>query len=114
MSDDQGVYFDSTGAELQMRYDIDDSFRLAGGGNWLSPRGNDYKGKYSIKNVILSLQYTFGEKTFDDMVYMEVSLPNGKLENGENKDAAIAIGLRYLLDYQKDLSVNCISTVYIR
>lgn len=98
MSDDQGVYFDSAGAELYMRYDIDDSFRLAGGGNWLFPEDNDYKGQYSIKNVILSLQYTFGEKTFDDMVYVELSLPNGKLANGDNRDSSIAIGLRYLLD----------------
>lgn len=99
MSDDQGVYFDGVGTELYMRYDIDDSFRLAGGGNWLFPKDNGYKGQYSIKNVILSLQYTFGEKTFDDMVYVEVSLPNGKLANGERKDTGIAIGLRYLFDY---------------
>jgi len=98
-SDDQGIYFDSAGAELYMRYDIDESFRVAGGGNWLFPKDNNYEGKYSIKNIILSLQYTFGEKTFDDLVYMEVSLPNGKLANGDSKDARIAIGLRYLLDY---------------
>jgi len=98
-SDDQGFYFDSAGAELYMRYDIDESFRVAGGGNWLFPKDNDYDGQYSIKNVILSLQYTFGEKTFDDLVYLEVSLPNGKLANGDSKDARIAIGLRYLLDY---------------
>ena len=98
-SDDQGVYFDSAGAELYMRYDMDESFRIAGGANWLFPKDNDYEGKYTIKNIILSLQYTFGEKTFDDLVYMEVSLPNGKLANGEGKDARIAIGLRYLLDY---------------
>ena len=98
-SDDQGIYFDSAGAELYLRYDIDDSFRMAGGGNWLFPKDNDYEGKFSIKNVILSLQYTFGEKNFDDLVYVEVSLPNGKLANGDSKDARIAIGLRYLLDY---------------
>ena len=98
-SDDQGVYFDSAGTELYMRYDIDESFRVAGGGNWLFPKDNDYDGKYSIKNVIFSLQYTFDEKTFDDLVYVEVSLPNGKLANGDSKDARIAIGLRYLLDY---------------
>ncbi len=96
--DNQGIHFNSTGAELYMRYDIDESIRLAGGGNWLLPKDNDYDGKYSIKNVILSLQYTFGEKTFDDLVYVEVSLPNGKLANGDDKDARIAIGLRYLLD----------------
>ena len=99
MSDDEGTYFDAVGAELYMHYDIDDSFRLAGGGNWLISKDNDYDGEYSIKDIILSLQYTFGKKTFDDMVYVEVSLPNGKLANGDSKDAHIAIGLRYLLDY---------------
>ena len=98
MSDDQGVYFDGASAELYMRYDIDNSFRLAGGGNWLFPKDNDYKGQFSIKNVILSLQYTFGEKTFDDLVYVEVSLPNGKLANGDRRDTSVAIGLRYLFD----------------
>lgn len=98
-SDDQGMYFDSVGAELYMRYDVDESFRLAGGGNWLVSKDDDYDGKYSIKDTILSLQYTFGEKTFDDLVYIEVSLPNGKLANGDSRDPSIAIGLRYLLDY---------------
>lgn len=98
-SDDQDIYFDSIGAELYMRYDIDDSFRIAGGGNWLASRDNDYEGEYSIKDVILSLQYTFGEKTFDDLVYLEVSLPNGNIANGDSQDPRIAIGLRYLLDY---------------
>lgn len=98
MSDDQGVYFDGVGAELYMRYDIDESFRLAGGGNWLLPSDNTYEGEYSIKDFIFSLQYTFGEKTFDDLVYLEVSLPNGKLANGNKRDTSIAIGLRYLFD----------------
>lgn len=97
--DDAGIYFDSVGSELYMRYDIDESFRVAGGGNWLFPEDNDYDGKYNINNIILSLQYTFGEKTFDDLVYMEVSFPNGKLENGDSKDTRFAIGLRYFLDY---------------
>jgi hypothetical protein len=97
--DDQGVYFDSVGTELYLRYDIDERFRVAGGGNWLFPEDDDYDGKYNIKNLIFSLQYTFGEKTFDDLVYAEVSLPNGKFANGESKDARIAIGFRYLLDY---------------
>jgi predicted porin len=99
MSDDQGTYFDGLGAELYMSYDIDDGVRVAGGGNWLFPEDSDYAGKFSIKNLIFSFQYTFGEKTFDDLVYVEVSLPNGRFANGESKDNRLAIGLRYLLDY---------------
>lgn len=99
MSDDEGTYFDGIGAELYMRYDIDESFRLAGGGNWLLPRDDDYEGQYSIKDIIFSLQYTFGEKTFDDLVYLEVSLPDGKLANGDSRDVSVAIGLRYLIGH---------------
>lgn len=99
MNDDQGVYFDGIGAELYMQYDVDESVRIAGGGNWLFPEDNEYHGKFSIKNIIFSLQYTFGEKTFDDLVYMELSFPNGRLADGESKDTRFTIGLRYLLDY---------------
>lgn len=98
MNDDQGIYFDGIGTELYVQYDIDESFRLAGGGNWLLPKDNTYEGEYSIKDLIFSLQYTFGEKTYDDLVYIEVSLPNGKLANGDNRDTSVAIGLRYLID----------------
>jgi len=98
-ADEQGVYFDSAGAELYMRYDIDENFRVAGGGNWLFPKDNDYEGKYAIKEIILSLQYTFGEKTFDDLVYIEVSLPNGRLANGDKRGSSVIVGLRYLIDY---------------
>jgi len=99
MSDDEGTYFESIGTELYLRYDIDESFRLAGGGNWLLPRDDDYEGQYSIKDIIFSLQYTFGEKSFDDLVYLEVSLPGGKLANGDSRDVSVAIGFRYLIDH---------------
>jgi hypothetical protein len=98
MSDDQGTYFDAVGTEFYMHYDIEENYRIAAGGNWLIPRDDKYDGKYSIKNLLLSFQYTFGKKTFDDMIYMEVSLPNGKLANGKSRDVSVAIGLRYLLD----------------
>ena len=104
-NDDQGIYFDSIGAELYMRYDIDDSIRLAGGGNWLIPKDTYYyqdddsysKSRYSIQDLIVSLQYTFGEKTFDDLVYLEFSFPHGKLSDGEKRNTSVAVGLRYLL-----------------
>lgn len=98
MTDDQGIYFDGIGTELYMKYDMSDSLRIAGGGNWLLPKNSDYVGRYSIKDTIFSLQYTFGKKTFDDLVYVEISHPNGRLANGDKREISIAIGLRYLLD----------------
>ena len=96
MSDDQGIYFDGTGAELYLRYDFTRSIRFACGGNWLKPRDNDYLGQYNVTTSIFSLQYTFGRKTFDDLVYVEVSIPKGHLANGDTMEPSVAVGLRYL------------------
>lgn len=98
MNDDQGIYFDGIGAELYLRYDFTESIRFACGGNWLKPRDNNYHGQYNIKKSIFSLQYSFGRKTFDDLVYMEVSIPKGHLSNGDAMDPSVAIGLRYLFN----------------
>lgn len=98
MSDDQGVYFDGVGAELYLRYDFTQSIRFAFGGNWLKPRNDDYSGQYNMKKSIFSLQYTFGRKTFDDLVYVEVSIPKGYLANGDAMDPSVAVGLRYFFN----------------
>ncbi len=100
MNDDQGNYFDGIGTELYLRYDATESIRLVGGINTLIPTNNDYKGEFNIKKFILSAQYTFGEKTFDDLVYIEVSAPQGNLANGDKAKRSVAIGLRYLFDSQ--------------
>ena len=98
ISDDQGYYFDALGAELYMHYDYSESIRIAYGVNWLAPVDDNYKGDFNIKKHIISLQYTFGKKTFDDLVYIELLLPYGRRANGEQNDASLAIGLRYLFD----------------
>ncbi len=98
MNDDQGIYFDGLGAELYMRYDFGDSIRFACGGNWLDPRDSDYKGEYDLRKSIFSLQYTFGRKTFDDLVYLEVAIPKGYLANGDKLGSSVAFGMRYLFN----------------
>ncbi len=96
MNDDQGIYFDGVGAELYLRYDVDDSFRMVAGANVLIPRDSEYSGVYSIRTPIISLQYTFGKKTFDDLIYIEVSKPYGRLAGGDRPNTRVAIGLRWL------------------
>lgn len=98
MNDDEGIYFDGVGAELYIRYDISDTIRLAAGGNWLYPRDSSYNGRYSIRKPILSLQYTFGKKNYDDLVYIEVTSPKGHTAGGEGIDTKVAIGLRYMFN----------------
>ena len=99
MNDDNGTYFDAVGTELYLRYDHSESIRLVGGINTLIPTDNDYEGEFNIKRLILSLQYTFGEKSFDDLVYMEVSLNGGSHADGTKSNTSVAIGFRYLLDF---------------
>jgi len=97
MNDDQGIYFDGVGAEIYARYDVTNQIRTVAGINWLHPTGG-YDGEYEIKKGILSLQYTFGKRTFDDIVYLEVALPHGSSASGEHYNTSIAIGLRYLIN----------------
>ncbi len=97
MNDDQGIYLDGIGSELYLRYDIGDSWRLAGGFNYLIPKDNSYEYDYNIKKSIFSLQYTFGKKNFNDLIYIEFDLPNGKLANGDSLNMSVAVGIRYLL-----------------
>ena len=97
MSDDQGIYFNGVGAELYAKYDVTNQIRTVAGFNWLHPSG-EYDAKYEIKKGILSFQYTFGKKTFDDVVYVEFSFPHGSLASGTQANTSIAIGLRYLID----------------
>lgn len=99
MNDDQGYYFDALGTELYMHYDYSESIRIAYGINWLAPVDDKYEGDFNIKKHIISLQYTFGKKTFDDLVYIELLLPYGRRANGEHDNASVAIGFRYLFDY---------------
>ncbi len=98
MNDDQGIYFDGVGAELYMRYDISGTIRLAVGGNWLYPRDSSYNGRYNIRKPILSLQYTFGKKNYDDLVYIEVTSPKGHTASGESIETKVAVGLRYMFN----------------
>ena len=99
MNDDQGIYFDGVGAELYMRYNISNSIRLVAGGNWLYPKDSNYKGKYSIRKPILSVQYTFGKQNYDDLFYVEVTFPKGHTANGESIGTKVAVGLRYLFNF---------------
>ena len=98
MNDDQGIYFDSVGAEFYMHYDVSKNIRVAGGGNWLIAHDTDYAGNFSIKKGLLSFQYTFGKATFDDLIYLEVAFSHGNLANGDALKPTVAIGLRYLFD----------------
>ena len=99
MNDNLGIYFDSVEAEIYLHYDLGNTIRIAGGLNWLLPRDSDYHGDFRISKEILSLQYTFGKHTFDDLIYLEVALPHGRTASGEKSETSIALGLRYLFGW---------------
>ena len=98
VTDDVGLYFNSIGSELYMRYRITDSFRFAFGFNFLKPHDDDYIGEYNVEDYIGSLQYAFDNR-FDKMVYLEGKLSNGHNADGTETSNAISLGFRYLLDY---------------
>jgi hypothetical protein len=65
-----------------------------------------YKALISVgMYAIISIQYTFitppmnNQNTFDDLVYMEISIPNGRLSNGVKTRTSISIGMKYLIDW---------------
>ncbi|MBL0721394.1 MAG: hypothetical protein JJV88_02305, partial [Sulfurovum sp.] len=96
MNDNEGHYFDALGMEIYLRYDINNNIRIAGGTNILLANDNHYIGEFNIKRVILSAQYTFRERTFDDLFFIEISIPKGRSAQGESiNKPIIAIGLRY-------------------
>jgi len=98
MNDDKAIYFDGYGFELYMHYDYTNQIRLAGGYNYIKPKYNyGYKSHYKISDAILSLQYTFNQNSFDDLVYVELSIPNGRLSDGQKAHTSISIGMRYLI-----------------
>jgi hypothetical protein len=99
MNDEKGIYFDGYGAELYYQYDYTNQTRFAIGYNYLKPKLNShYNSPFKVSTTILSLQYTFNKRTFDDLVYVELSIPNGRLSDGQRKKTAISFGFHYLID----------------
>jgi hypothetical protein len=100
LNDENGIYFDGYGAEVYAHYDYSNQIRFAAGYNYLKPKSTTtYYTPYKISTTILSLQYTFNKRTFDDLVYVELSIPNGRLSDGQRKKTAISFGFHYLIDF---------------
>ena len=94
-TDDQFNYVDSIGWETYFRYDLNRKWRVVAGFNTAIEDQSSYTGDFSVKEVILGAQRTFREHDFHDMIFVEVSLNQGRLADGSDGDSRVSIGFRY-------------------
>jgi len=100
MTDDQGQYFKGWGLEVYGRYDVMRHLRMIAGVNISHPRDDEYEGDFQDRNYIAGIHYAVGRAsstyrhTFDDMVYLELQMTQGRLADGATSDNTIAMGFR--------------------
>lgn len=95
-TDDQHQFFHAWGWETYLRYDLSSALRGVGGWNVLRPHEDEgYTGSYRVEDYLLGLQYTFGDRTFDDMVYVEYRFAQGRDSAGDGFKDNAAVGLRW-------------------
>ncbi|HIG40960.1 MAG: hypothetical protein ABGY96_06335 [bacterium] len=98
-TDDQRQYLDTKGWEVFYRYDLSRKWRLVAGHNRLRPASSNYAGEYDIKETVMGIQFTFGERDFNDMVFVEAAYNQGHLADGSPSDSQISVGFRYRFSY---------------
>jgi predicted porin len=98
-TDNKQTYLDTEGWEIYYRHDLNLKWRLIAGLNRLKPASNDYLGKFDIKETIIGAQFTFGERDFTDMVFVEAAYRQGHLADGSPRKSQITVGFRYRFSY---------------
>lgn len=98
-TDDQGTYFDGRGGELLLRFAWRDRFRFSGGLNYLEPFGRSADIQYEIKLGIFSLEYSFGEPSFQNVLYGEVIVDSSRRRDGTSYPNAYVVGFRRSFDF---------------
>ena len=94
-----GQFFDAQGWEIYSRYDLRSNIRVVAGYNYQEPIDDQYTGQFNIRAFITGAQYTFNERNYSDMVYVEFLNDNGSLADGGEKGNIITIGGRYGFDW---------------
>lgn len=109
---DQGTYFDGWGWEVYGQYQLREKIWLTGGWNYLRPDSDPLNGDYEIKYGVIGLRYS--HDGFQNMIYANVRLDQGRLTDGEEPGNAYTIGLRwnfgtigaYVRDRYRDIRRN--------
>jgi len=99
VTDNTGQFFDAQGWEIYSRYDLRSNIRVVAGYNYQEPIDDQYTGQFNIRAFITGAQYTFNERNYSDMVYVEFLNDNGSLADGGEKGNIITIGGRYGFDW---------------
>lgn len=93
---DEPLYIDGRGWEFYGRYQINRRFRVVGGFNYLKPDETDPNaGQYLIKYVLIGVQATFRDETYDQMAYLQIVIDEGRSFDGTKGDNILALGFRY-------------------
>ena len=98
-TDNERQFIDSFGFEFYSRYRLSSVWRAIAGLSLLEPEDDAYEGHYRNREYILGFQWTFWRKTFDDMVYAEYLLNDGRLADGTGRPDALAVGFRTKLQW---------------
>jgi hypothetical protein len=99
VTDNASQFFDAQGWEIYSRYDVRSNIRVVAGYNYQDPKDDTYTGQFNIRAFIAGAQYTFNERNYSDMVYVEFLNDNGRLADGGEKGSIITIGGRYGFDW---------------
>jgi hypothetical protein len=99
VTDNAGQFFDARGGEIYSRYDVKSNIRVVAGYNYQEPMDDKYTGQFNVRAFIAGAQYTFGNRDFSDMVYVELINDNGRLADGGEKGTIITLGGRYKFDW---------------
>jgi len=109
---DQGTYFDGWGWEVYGQYQLREKIWLTGGWNYLRPDSDPLSGDYEIKYGVIGLRYS--QDGFQNMIYANVQLDQGRLTDGEQPGNTYTIGIRwnlgeiagYVRDRYRDMRSN--------
>ncbi len=92
-------FYDAYGLEAFASYLPRPDIKLNAGYEYQTPHDSHYQGDALIDALTIGAQYTFGKKTFDDMVYLEYQFNSGRSFDGGSLSNALAVGLRYRLSW---------------
>jgi predicted porin len=98
-TDDVGNYFDGRGGEFLLRFSWHDRYRLSAGINYLEAFGRDKGLLYDIRVALFSLEYSFHDPTFQNVVYAQVLIDESNDSLGNPYPNVYVVGVRYSFDF---------------
>jgi len=92
---DQGIYFDGWGWETYTQFQLREKIWFTAGWNYLRPDSDRSSGDYRVKYGVIGLRYS--QDGFQNMIYANFRLDDGRLTDGTTLDNVFTIGVRWNL-----------------